>query len=366
MGRRRSRSARPGRTAQGHGTSTRSPRDGRACALGDKERDEDDPTGDGHSIHRESVGSASGTPTVYLHGGPRSGARPGSRRYFDHHGCRAVSSDQPASQWLCSCPRTARRDGSSSSSPLDSLDNWGPVGRPVERRDPVDPGGLGPSDQVRPGEVQSVYFVDPDSPQQQCRVNAHHEAHRQGRPGCFGHLDTRRLSKDPKTCTVSATAKSVRNNWGSLRRYDVARPAMSAGSPVRWRARMTPANISLGMAEALEQGLHEVLAELGHTGAVLPGSISKRTIHCQSHGGYCRTDLVVLHGPYETWTRRQDGTRPHADAHRRPVPGRGWSRAGRHTGRQARDRAAHCRRPHPGQHPRAPRSSLRARRPART
>jgi proline iminopeptidase len=50
--------------------------------------------GDGHRIYWESVGSPSGAPAVYLHGGPGSGARPGSRRYFDPHGYRAVLFDQ--------------------------------------------------------------------------------------------------------------------------------------------------------------------------------------------------------------------------------------------------------------------------------
>jgi hypothetical protein len=85
------------------------------------------------------------------------------------------------------------------------------------------------------------------------------------------------------------------------------------------------------MAGALEQRLHEVLAELGRIGVVLPGSISKRTTRCQRQGCHCRTDPVVLHGPYETWTWRPDGTartrtltddqserlQPYSDAHRR-------------------------------------------------
>ena len=86
----------------------------------------------------------------------------------------------------------------------------------------------------------------------------------------------------------------------------------------------------LGMA-ALEQRLAEVLDELGHIGAVLPGSISKRTTRCQRQGCHCRTDPAVLHGPYETWTWRPEGTaitrtltddqserlQPYSEAHRR-------------------------------------------------
>jgi uncharacterized protein DUF6788 len=85
------------------------------------------------------------------------------------------------------------------------------------------------------------------------------------------------------------------------------------------------------MAGTLEQRLHEVLDELGHIGAVLPGSISARTTRCQRQGCHCRSDPAVLHGPYETWTWRPHGTavtrtltedqsarlRPYTDAHRR-------------------------------------------------
>jgi hypothetical protein len=85
------------------------------------------------------------------------------------------------------------------------------------------------------------------------------------------------------------------------------------------------------MAGALEQRMHEVLDELGHIGAVLPGSISRRTTRCQRQGCHCRTEPAVLHGPYETWTWRPEGTavtrtltdeqserlRPYSEAHRR-------------------------------------------------
>lgn len=50
--------------------------------------------GEGHSLYWETVGSPSGTPAVFLHGGPGSGARPGWRRYFDPDGYRAVLFDQ--------------------------------------------------------------------------------------------------------------------------------------------------------------------------------------------------------------------------------------------------------------------------------
>ena len=58
------------------------------------------------------------------------------------------------------------------------------------------------------------------------------------------------------------------------------------------------------MARPAEQRLHEVLDEMSHIGAVLPGSISERTTRCQRQGCHCRGDPVVLHGPYATWTWR--------------------------------------------------------------
>jgi proline iminopeptidase len=39
--------------------------------------------GDGHALYVESVGTAGGTPAVYLHGGPGSGCQPDHRRLFD-------------------------------------------------------------------------------------------------------------------------------------------------------------------------------------------------------------------------------------------------------------------------------------------
>jgi proline iminopeptidase len=49
---------------------------------------------DGHVLHWEAVGDPSGTPAVFLHGGPGSGCGPGSRRLFDPQAYRAVLFDQ--------------------------------------------------------------------------------------------------------------------------------------------------------------------------------------------------------------------------------------------------------------------------------
>jgi proline iminopeptidase len=50
--------------------------------------------GDGHRIYWEACGNPAGTPAVYLHGGPGSGASPGQRRYFDPDAYRVVLFDQ--------------------------------------------------------------------------------------------------------------------------------------------------------------------------------------------------------------------------------------------------------------------------------
>ncbi|HSL59966.1 MAG TPA: alpha/beta fold hydrolase [Acidimicrobiales bacterium] len=51
--------------------------------------------GGGHVLHYEEVGSPSGTPVVYLHGGPGSGCSPAARRLFAA-GHRAILVDQRA------------------------------------------------------------------------------------------------------------------------------------------------------------------------------------------------------------------------------------------------------------------------------
>ncbi len=50
--------------------------------------------GNGHLLYWEEVGNPSGTPAVYLHGGPGSGCGPGTRRNFDPNAYRAVFFDQ--------------------------------------------------------------------------------------------------------------------------------------------------------------------------------------------------------------------------------------------------------------------------------
>ena len=52
--------------------------------------------GDGHVLYYEQVGSPTGTPVLYLHGGPGSGCTPGSRLNFDPHRHHAVLFDQRA------------------------------------------------------------------------------------------------------------------------------------------------------------------------------------------------------------------------------------------------------------------------------
>lgn len=50
-----------------------------------------------------------------------------------------------------------------------------------------------------------------------------------------------------------------------------------------------------------------ILAELDQLGPVVPGSLGTRTTRCQTSGCRCRADPPQLHGPYPTWTHRQNG-----------------------------------------------------------
>jgi proline iminopeptidase len=50
--------------------------------------------GDGHELYWETVGDPSGTPALWLHGGPGTGSGPGNRRIFDPAKFRAVLFDQ--------------------------------------------------------------------------------------------------------------------------------------------------------------------------------------------------------------------------------------------------------------------------------
>jgi proline iminopeptidase len=50
--------------------------------------------GDGHLLYWETCGNPAGTPAVWLHGGPGSGASLGARRNFDPDAYRVVLFDQ--------------------------------------------------------------------------------------------------------------------------------------------------------------------------------------------------------------------------------------------------------------------------------
>ena len=52
---------------------------------------------DGHSIYYEEVGSPSGKPAVFVHGGPGAGAQPFDRRFFNPKQYRAILFDQRGS-----------------------------------------------------------------------------------------------------------------------------------------------------------------------------------------------------------------------------------------------------------------------------
>ena len=46
------------------------------------------------------------------------------------------------------------------------------------------------------------------------------------------------------------------------------------------------------------------LAEIAHTGQVLPGSITERHTRCGKPGCACQADPPRRHGPYWQWTRK--------------------------------------------------------------
>lgn len=50
--------------------------------------------GDGNSLHWECSGNPQGKPALLLHGGPGTGSRPGSRRFFDPDAYRIIQYDQ--------------------------------------------------------------------------------------------------------------------------------------------------------------------------------------------------------------------------------------------------------------------------------
>ncbi|HEU5332973.1 MAG TPA: prolyl aminopeptidase [Actinocrinis sp.] len=53
--------------------------------------------GDGHHIYWESCGNPRGKPALFVHGGPGSGCRTGTRRYFDPERYRLIMFDQRGS-----------------------------------------------------------------------------------------------------------------------------------------------------------------------------------------------------------------------------------------------------------------------------
>ncbi len=50
-----------------------------------------------------------------------------------------------------------------------------------------------------------------------------------------------------------------------------------------------------------------ILAEIEALGPVLAGCIIERSTRCQTESCHCRADPPRLHGPYPTWTHRENG-----------------------------------------------------------
>jgi hypothetical protein len=56
-----------------------------------------------------------------------------------------------------------------------------------------------------------------------------------------------------------------------------------------------------------ERERRAILAEIAALGPALPGCIIERRTRCQTSGCRCRAEPPELHGPYLTWTHRENG-----------------------------------------------------------
>lgn len=59
---------------------------------------------------------------------------------------------------------------------------------------------------------------------------------------------------------------------------------------------------------AAERRAHaRLLTRLARLGFVLPGSLVERRMRCGTPGCRCHDDPPALHGPYQQWTRTENG-----------------------------------------------------------
>ena len=56
-----------------------------------------------------------------------------------------------------------------------------------------------------------------------------------------------------------------------------------------------------------ERERRAILADIAALGPTLPGCIIERRTRCQTSGCRCRSEPPELHGPYLTWTHRENG-----------------------------------------------------------
>jgi len=56
-----------------------------------------------------------------------------------------------------------------------------------------------------------------------------------------------------------------------------------------------------------KDSLAAILAEIEALGPVLSGCIIERSTRCQTKSCHCHAEPPQLHGPYPTWTHREDG-----------------------------------------------------------
>jgi hypothetical protein len=62
-----------------------------------------------------------------------------------------------------------------------------------------------------------------------------------------------------------------------------------------------------GSVKEDEKRRKEIVAEISRLGPVAAGSVVERFTRCQRQGCHCQGESGELHGPYPTWTRRENG-----------------------------------------------------------
>jgi hypothetical protein len=62
-----------------------------------------------------------------------------------------------------------------------------------------------------------------------------------------------------------------------------------------------------GRVNEAEKRRKAIVAEISRLGPAAAGSVADRFTRCQRQGCHCQGESGELHGPYPTWTRRENG-----------------------------------------------------------